>query len=209
MNKKLIDNKSIVANIFLCLPIIALVAIYILEKKEILMSSIPFDLYLLYAVAAFIPAYFYYRFLVPLHEIGHYATAILFKKKDKLKVDIWIMRNNTSCSDWKLYGNRVARIILCAGVAFKFIYCIIIILIFHKMHVQFGMSVFMYVMWMEIVLNVFPIIKESDGYKFWHLNDFYSEKKIQHNEKEAICVKSKYPWILAVVTIVTVTFFLR
>ncbi|GFI15469.1 hypothetical protein IMSAGC009_00628 [Lachnospiraceae bacterium] len=91
---------------------------------------------------------------MPLHETGHYLTALFFKKKHHLDVDIWMDKKNTFCSERKCYGNKEAKLILCAGMLFKFIYCIGIILIFAITNTKSGMITFIYVFWFEVALSL-------------------------------------------------------
>lgn len=196
----------ILLNILLFLPVLLLLVGVILSKKMHI-SSIPFIKYLLYAVAAFIPAHLYYKLLMPLHETGHYLTAAFIKKKQHLDADIWMDKKCTSCSKWREYSSKEARLILCAGMLFKFVYCIGIILIFIKMNMKYGMITFVYVMWFEVVLNAFPILQESDGYKVMHIDVFYNEEIKEHNIKEERFVKWIYPWILLVGTIISIKLF--
>lgn len=194
-------------NILLCLPVLVLLAGFVLSREKIIISSIPFKVYLLYNAVAFISALLFYKILIPLHEISHYLVALYFKKKHHLDVDIWMDKKNTFCSEWNCYGNKEAKLILCAGMLFKFIYCIGIILIFAIMNIKSGMITFIYVIWFEIVLNAFPILEESDGYKLVHIEAFYNEKIKEPDEKEEFFVKRVYPWLLAGGTIVTIVLF--
>lgn len=208
MYNKLHNRKShVLLNILLSLPVLILLAGVILSEEKIIMSPIPFRKYLLYVIAAFPLAYLYYKFLMPLHEIGHYLIACAIKKKRNLDVEIWMDKKYTSCSKWRCYGNEGARLILCGGMLFKFTYCIGIILLFAKMNIKNGMITFIYVIWFEVVLNAFPISEESDGYKLIHIDSFYNEKIKEPNQEEEVFVKRKYPLLLGGMTIITIVLF--
>ena len=208
MYNKLHSRKNhVLLNILLCLPVLILLAGFVLSREKIIISPIPFKVYLLYNAAAFISALLFYKILIPLHEIGHYQAALYFKKKHHLDVDIWMDKKNTFCSEWSCYGNKEEKLILCAGMLFKFAYCIGIILIFAIMNIKSGMITFIYAIWFEIVLNALPTLEEPDGYKFIHIDAFYNEKIKEPDEKEESFVKRVYPWLLAVVTFVTIVLF--
>ena len=202
-----IIEKNILLNTLLSLPILILLAGVVLSRKIIIISSIPFRKYLLYIIVAFISAYLFYKFLMPLHETGHYLAALYFKKKHNLDVDIWMDKNHTLCSKWRCYGNKEARLILCAGMLFKFIYCIGIIFIFAEMNIKSGMITFIYVIWFELVLNAFPILNEADGYKIKNIDAFYDEEKKEHNVKKELFVRRIYPWILGGMYFVVIVLF--
>ena len=177
MYNKLHSRKNhVLLNFLLYLPVIIFLVVDVLSEEKILILSAPFKKYLLYIIVAFVSAHLFYKLLMPLHETGHYLTALFLKKKHCLDVDIWMDRKHTFCSKWRCYGNKEARLVLGAGMLFKFIYCIGIILIFEKINIKSGMITFIYVIWFEVVLNAFPILEESDGYKLFHIDAFYNEK---------------------------------
>ena len=200
-------ENHVLLNILLYLPVMIFLAVDVLLEEKVLISSAPFKKYLLYIIAAFIFAHLFYKLLMPLHEAGHYLAALFFKKKHHLDVDIWMDKKHTFCSKWREYSNKEARLILCAGMLFKFIYCIGIILIFEKMNIKSGMITFIYVIWFEVVLNAFPILEESDGYKLIHIDVFYSEEIKEYSIKDELFVKRIYPWILAGLTIAAIVLF--
>lgn len=200
-------QNQVLLNILVCLPVLFLLAGVMLSEEIIFISSLPFKKYLLYVVAAFPLTYLYYRFLMPLHETGHYLVALIIKKKLHLDVKIWMDKKHTFCSRWKAYNEKQAVMILCAGMLFKIIYCIGIILLFLKLNIKYGMITFIYVIWFEIVLNAFPILKESDGYKMIHIDAFYDEGIIEPNKREWLFVKKVYPWLLIGITIVAIILF--
>jgi len=94
-------KKYVLLNILLSLPILVLLAGTVLSREKILISSFPFRKYLLYTIAAFISAHTFYKVLMPLHETGHYLTALFFKKKSHINVEIWMDKRHTFCSEWR------------------------------------------------------------------------------------------------------------
>lgn len=205
MYNRLHNRKSnVFLNILLCLPVLILWAGYFLFEEKILISSIPFRKYLLYIIVALIIASLFYKLLIPWHEIGHYLLAVFLKKRHQLEISIWMDRSHTFCSNWKVYKSRDARIILCAGMLFKIIYCTIMIVIFWKMNIKFGIMIFSYVIWIEIVLNGIPILEESDGYKTIHVDAFYNEESEKIKEGEDLFIKWVYPLFLAGITVVVI-----
>lgn len=190
-------EKNVLINVFVCLPVLSLWAGDILLEKILCISLIPFKNYLLYFAVAFVPAYLLYKFLMPLHEIGHYLTAAFFKTKHHLNVEIWMDKNHTFCSCWKEYENRGAKAILFAGIFFKITYCIVMmIVIFLKFKIKMGIITFVYVIWMELAINGIPIIMDSDGYKLMHLEAFFNEKSEKRKEKEELFIRRIYPLLL-------------
>lgn len=208
MYNKLHNKKNhVLLNILLYLPVMFFLAVDALSEEKILISSAPFKIYLLYIIAAFISAHLFYKLLMPLHETGHYQAALFFKKRHHLDVDIWMDKKHTFCSEWRCYGSKEAKLILCAGMLFKFVYCIGIIVSFVKMNIKSGMITFIYVIWFEVVLNAFPILEEADGYKLIHIDVFYNEEIKEPNKKEELFVKRKYPWLLIGMTIAAIVLF--
>lgn len=206
-NKLHSRNTNVLLNSLLSLPVLILLAEVILSEEKMLILSAPLKIYLLYTIVAFIPAHLLYKLLMPLHEAGHYMTALLFKKRHGLDVAIWMDKKHAFCSKWRCYSTKEARLILCAGIFFKFIYCLGIILFFAKKNIKLGTIMFAYVIWFEVVLNAFPILEESDGYKLIHINAFYNEEIKERNAKEELFVKRIYPWILAGMTFAIIVLF--
>lgn len=106
-----------------------------------------------------------------------------------------------SCSGRKAYKDKGAGVILCAGMLFKIIYCIIMIVIFSHLNIKTGIITFSYVIWKEAVVNGIPVIKESDGYKFFHLDAFYYGQPEKRKEKDELFIKRIYPLPLAGLTV--------
>lgn len=92
-NKLHSRNTNVLLNSLLSLPVLILLAEVILSEEKMLILSAPLKIYLLYTIVAFIPAHLLYKLLMPLHEAGHYMTALLFKKRHGLDVAIWMDKN--------------------------------------------------------------------------------------------------------------------
>lgn len=206
MYNKLPNKDAIIANIFCMLPVIVIFVWNILGNI-VIMSSAPSKKVLLYSIIVYICSLLCYYSLTPLHEIGHYLIALFFRYKRHLKVDIWMDRNHVSCCDWTLYKVYEARIFLVAGVFFKIGYCIMMICFFNGLSIKLGIIIFSYVIWNEIFLNILPIIKESDGYKFFNIDNFYNEKPEKKKEKEEFFVKRIYPLFLIGISVIIIPLF--
>lgn len=198
------NGRKAMADLLLGPPFPILAIVIVSLENNLHISLNPLKKYFIYLLIAVYPAGKYYQFLSPLHEVGHYSFATFFKRKYKLNVNIWMDKNHTSCSCWKAYKNKDARLILCAGMLFKIVYCIVIIIIFFRLNIKLGIIFFCYIIWKEIVFNGFPIIKESDGYKLVHMDAFYNEKNEGQKEQEELYIKQIYPIRLPLVTISTI-----
>lgn len=91
-NKRHDRNINVLLNILLGMPVLFLFIWEILSGK-LFRLSLPLKRYLLYIIAAFIPAQMFYKFLMPLHETGHYWAAVMLKNKSHKDVDIWWIKN--------------------------------------------------------------------------------------------------------------------
>lgn len=206
MYNKLPDKDAIMANILCLLPVLFILVWNILGNN-VFISSTPSKKVLLYSIIVYSCSLLCYYSLTPLHEIGHYLIALFFRYKRHLNVDIWMDRTHVSCCNWTLYKVYEARTFLVAGVFFKIAYCIMMICFFYGLNIKLGIIIFGYVIWNESFLNIFPIIKESDGYKFFNIDVFYNEKPEKKKEKEEYFVKRIYPLFLIGISVIIIPLF--
>lgn len=172
-------------------------------KLSIFIIQSPLNLFLAKSVIVLLFVGFFYLLLEPLHELGHYSIAKYFTKKHNLSVEFTLRRNETLCSDWKAFTPKTCKIILLSGSLFKIGYCFILITIFLIKTNLNSIIIFLNVILWEIISNSLPIIKSSDGYKIFHLEDFYNE--LFSKEKDTTFFITKiYPILLIILSIIII-----
>lgn len=155
-------------------------------------------------------AYLMYTVLMPLHELGHYYIAKLYKKD----VSFYLYWSHTYCSNWDVFVEEQAIFILAGGVIFKGIYCLISAILCFILKQNILLFTFINTFFFELIFNmsslpnIFKINKkdkiENDFYQMQHRESFINDKK--ENDDYSDCrnnfICKIYPLLLLIGSVI-------
>ena len=151
----------------------------------------------------------FYYLLSPIHEYGHYYTAIHLSQNFQYKAHFWIGFSDTSCSYWNIFTPSECIQILTNGAKVKIIYCSILFTI-ALISGNYDISlIFGYTIILEYISNCTSLFPNSDYCKINELNKFYEEEAIYHCKTAEFFIKYIYFFMMISLTCVSIYFLFQ